>query len=280
MFLGAVAPFFLLGAAEVPQHTEPEAGGRGGTAAVPQFTRQRGKQRRCLCLRQARGRGWGILGVLGKPVGVFWGEYVIQYDLDVLERQKAALQACLIVDSKLGERLREIIGEEMKKARDEVVKSIQFKNGDPRGAAQSVRRIVYKRILGGNINILNRQTAGRPNSYEAPRKLVPGQRGGNRMVRSKRTDDILHYGPVDRGFILRMVNAGTNPRYANGRNVTGGKNRNLSKLMKLQEEGDWYRGSISGRNFFGRDGQKALEKAMEGLVKMIDREVDKVLAEN
>ena len=77
-----------------------------------------------------------------------------------------------------------------------------------------------------------------------------------------------------------MVNAGTNPRYANGRNVTGGKNRNLSKLMQLQEEGDWYRGSISGRNFFGRDGQKAVDKAMEGLVKMIDREVEKIFAEN
>ena len=259
------------GAAEVPQHTETEGGGKG-------------KQRRCLCLRQARGRDWGFRagdsGCFGKPVGVFCRDYMIRGDLNVLERQKAALQACLIVDSKLGERLREIIGEEMKKARDEVVKSIQFKNGDPRGAAQSVRRIVYKRILGGNINILNRQTAGRPNSYEAPRKLVPGHRGGNRMVRSKRTDDILHYGPVDRGFILRMVNAGTNPRYANGRNVTGGKNRNLSKLMKLQEEGDWYRGSISGRNFFGRDGQKALDKAMEGLVKMIDREVEKIFAEN
>lgn len=265
--LGAVAPFFVFpwgrGAAEVPQHTEPEAGGRG--------------LRRCRSLLNRERPAWHSGG---KPVVVFCRDYMIRGDLNVLERQKAALQACLIVDSKLGERLREIIGEEMKKARDEVVKSIQFKNGDPRGAAQSVRRIVYKRILGGNINILNRQTAGRPNSYEAPRKLVPGQRGGNRMVRSKRTDDILHYGPVDRGFILRMVNAGTNPRYANGRNVTGGKNRNLSKLMKLQEEGDWYRGSISGRNFFGRDGQKAVDKAMEGLVKMIDREVEKVLSEN
>ena len=38
------------------------------------------------------------------------------------------------------------------------------------------------------------------------------------MLRSQRTDDILHLMPTERGFIFRMVNTGTRPRYANGRN--------------------------------------------------------------
>jgi hypothetical protein len=205
----------------------------------------------------------------------------LEVNNELLANQMRVLQAASVVDSELGKRLREVIAAEMKAARDSVVASIKFKNGDPRGAAHSVRRVIYKKILGGNINILNRRTAGSPSNYEAPRKVYPGiggQRGGNRRLRSQRTEDILHYGPVDRGFILRMVNSGTNPRYANGRNVSGG-NRNLRNFFKLQEEGDYYRGSIAARNFFGTNGSREMDKALSNLSEIIEQEFNKLFTE-
>lgn len=95
------------------------------------------------------------------------------------------------------------------------------------------------------------------------------------MLRSKRTDDILHYGPVDRGFILRMVNSGTHPRYANGRNGKWDRRGNKT-FAKLQEEGDYFRGSIAPRNFFGTKGGQEMDKAVENIAKMIDEEFEKL----
>ena len=205
----------------------------------------------------------------------------LEINNELLTNQMRVLQAASVVDSELGKRLREVIAAEMKAARDRIVSSFKFKNGDPRGAAHSVRRVIYKKILGGNINILDRHIAGSPSSYEAPRKVYPGvggQRGGNRMLRSQRTQDILHYGPLDRGFILRMVNSGTNPRYANGRNVTGG-NRNMRNFFKLQEQGDYYRGSIAARNFFGTNGSREIEHALNNLSTIIEQEFNKLFTE-
>ena len=205
----------------------------------------------------------------------------LEINNELLANQMRVLQAASVVDSELGKRLRDVIAAEMKAARDSVVASIKFKNGDPRGAAHSVRRVIYKKILGGNINILNRRTAGAPSNYEAPRKVYPGmkgQRGGNRMLRSQRTQDILHYGPLDRGFILRMVNSGTNPRYIGGRNVTG-NNRNMRNFFKMQEEGTGYRGSIAPRNFFGNRGGQEMQKALTNLCGIIDQEFNKLFTE-
>ena len=192
------------------------------------------------------------------------------------------LQAAATMDSELGERLRSVIADEMKAARDRIVGDIKFKNGDPRGAAHAVRRAVYKKILGGNINILNRtKAAGNRSSYEAPRKVFPGMkghRGGNRTIRSMRTEDILHYGPLDRGFILRMVNSGTNPRYSGGGRVELGKYSSARNFFKMQEEGNGYRGSISARNFFGTSGEREMQKALSNLQTIIEQEFNKLFA--
>lgn len=203
-------------------------------------------------------------------------------DTSVLENQMNVLQAAATMDSELGERLRAVIAAEMKAARNRIVSSIKFHNGDPRDTAQAVRRVVYKKILGGNINILNRHTAsGTKSNYEAPRKVYPGMkghRGGNRRLRSQRTQDILDYGPLDRGFILRMVNSGTNPRYANGRNGKWGKRGGNQTFARLQEAGDYYRGSIAPRNFFGTSGEREMNAALSNLQKIIEQEFNKLFA--
>ena len=138
---------------------------------------------------------------------------------------------------------------------------------DPRGAAHGVRISIYKKILGGNINILNmRRKAGRLTAYEPPRKLDanPHQRGGNRIPRGRRTNTVMHYGPHDRQWILRIVNSGTGERTAGTR---GGR---LSGS----------RGSIAPRNFFGPAAQSALVKAVNNLSTMIDNELEAILNKN
>ena len=179
----------------------------------------------------------------------------------VLEQQKVLEQA-LSTNPKTQTALRKLVQQVIKEARNEVVNSLHFDNGDPRGAAHSIRRVVYKKILGANINIYNRRkSAGKPSTYEPPRKLREGQRGGNRVLRGKRTDTVMHYGPADRGWILRIVNSGTADRTAGTRGGTLHGNR----------------GSIAARNFFSTKGQPAMMKAVDQLANLIDTELMNIL---
>ena len=199
-----------------------------------------------------------------------------EVNTQLLKNQQAALRSCMTVDSEMGKRLRNLIYQELNAARKSIANSIRFDNGDPRHTRESIKRYVASKYLGGVVSILDGRKVGASNSYEAPRRLRIGQRGGNRMLRSQRTHDILHYGPQDRGFILRFVNSGTIPRYANGRNVTG-NNRNLRRFFKLQEEGDNYRGSIKSRNFLSQLGDPAMRKAVANIGRMVDDEFEKLL---
>ena len=87
---------------------------------------------------------------------------------------------------------------------------------------------------------------------------------------------MLHYGPDERNFILRFINSGTNPRYANGRNGKWDSRGNNSTFFKLQEQGDYYRGSIAPRNFMSTLGNPSMRRAVENLSKMVDEEFDKL----
>lgn len=198
----------------------------------------------------------------------------LEINQQYFQNQQHVLKALTAVDGEFHKRLREMIFQELKAARNKIAEDISFKNGDPRGTRHAVKRYVASKYLGGIVSIRDGRKAGSRNSYEAPRKLRPGQRGGNRMLRSQRTDDMLHYGPQDRSMILRWVNSGTAPRYAAGRNVSGKGNRR--EFFRMQEEGDWYRGSIAPRNFFASLGQPEMEKAVERLGKMVDEAFDKL----
>lgn len=204
----------------------------------------------------------------------------LEVNNELLTNQIRVLQAASVVDSELGKRLREGIFVELKNIRDRIVSDIKFANGDPRGTAHAVKRYVARKYLGGVVSIMDGKSGGSKNSYEAPRKVYPGmkgKRGGNRMLRSQRTQDILSYGSSERGFILRFVNSGTYPRYANGRNGKW-KNGKNATFYKLQEQGDWFRGSIAPRNFFGTKGKPQVQKGIENLAKMIDEEFNKLFS--
>lgn len=126
---------------------------------------------------------------------------------------------------------------------------------DPRKAYQAVRHSVYKRVLGGQVNILQKSRAGGSMSIaRPPRTLRPGQRGGNRRKRSARTNQVDGYIGSDRGFILRFMNAGTVER-----ETRYGK-----------------RGSIRARNWFGTSSAFAMSTAAEQLEELIGRAVEEL----
>ena len=186
-------------------------------------------------------------------------------DAVILEQQKV-LEAALSTNPKTQKVLQKIIRKALMDVRPQLVPAARGAMGsDPRGAAQGIRTSVYKKILGGNVNILNmRKKTGSPTSYEPPRKLQPHQRGGNRVPRGKRTDTVMHYGPHDRQWILRFINSGTSERMAGTR---GGR---LSGN----------RGSIAARNFFGSAASSALAKAADNLATLIDTELEAMLNKN
>lgn len=127
---------------------------------------------------------------------------------------------------------------------------------DPHESYKAVKTMVYKQILGGNVSILTkRRASSKRSSYEPPRTLRPGQRGGNRVKRGKRTQGLMEYTGTDRGMILRWLNSGTTNRIAGTR---GGR---LSGN----------RGSMSARNWFPNAGERGMTEAAQYIVSEIDR---------
>ena len=185
-------------------------------------------------------------------------------DAVVLE-QKQVLEQALSTNPKTQKALQKLIRKAIMDVRKDAVSAVgRALNSDPRGAAHGIRTAVYKKILGGNLNILNmRRKAGKPTTYEPPRKLQPHQRGGNRVPRGARTNTVMHYGPHDRGWILRIINSGT----INGDRTAGTRGGRLSGN----------RGSIAASNFFRGAAEPALQKAVNNLAMMIDTELVNIL---
>lgn len=180
------------------------------------------------------------------------------------------LKAAMTTDPKLREAVQQHIREALFSARREVMSAFPAENGDPRQSARAIRITVYEKVLGGNINILNGKKAHGSINYEPPRNLRPGQRGGNRRTRSERTKKIQGYAPLDRGFILRFVNSGTDVRYAGfGRN---GKTQAQKDKFVNDHVGRGNRGSIAPRNWFTSASERALGQALNNIVEMINIE--------
>ena len=196
-------------------------------------------------------------------------------DAVVLEQQQV-LEKALSTNPKTQKALQKLIRQVIKEARAKVVSAARSKmKNDPRGAARAVRTAVYKKILGANINIYNSRKAHGSTSYEPPRKLRPGQRGGNRMARGSETERYMSYEALDRGFILRWVNSGTGGRYAgNGRN---GRTQADKDAFVLRTGGKGWRGKIAPRNFFRGAGERALVQATDALANLIDTELEAML---
>lgn len=197
------------------------------------------------------------------------GDIVIE-GLDAFERKIEQLKT---TNPGFEKRLRDIIRKVLKQARDNIsnkaATGLGIKN-DPRHAYRAVRFAVYKRLFGGQVNILQSRKAHSPNSYEPPRTLIKGQRGGNRRPRSKRTDKVMHYDGLDRGFILRFLNNGTVTRAIE--RLVEFKRSSGGSRFKFVSDASVYgnRGAIAPRNWFGRESLEEFQSIAHSMQQIID----------
>jgi hypothetical protein len=182
------------------------------------------------------------------------------FEVDGLVKQKQELESLMMSNPEMEKRVQKLIRQVLLSARRMVSNDAKgVMKSDPRQAFKAVKSAVYKRILGGSVSILNRKNAKGGGSYEPPRKLRQGQRGGNRVPRSQRTQQVMSYEGADRAFILRFLNAGTDVREAGTRSGRMSGNR----------------GRIAPRNFFANSSHTAMQKAAEQLSTLIDEMIKK-----
>lgn len=198
------------------------------------------------------------------------------FDVDGLVQQRKELDQLLMKNPAMEKKMQKIIRTVLGKVRRALASDAKnAMKSDPRQAYKAVRTAVYRRILGGQVNILNKKKAGAPGSYVPTKTLKSGQRGGNRRVRSPRTRALQGYQGSDRGFILRFLNSGTSDRYINflpdssrehvHRGSQGG---NVKKYGRTINTGR--RGNIASRNWFGQRSHVEMENAAANLERMID----------
>lgn len=192
-----------------------------------------------------------------------------------LTEQMAQLDRLLASNPDMEKRMRRVVSKVLIKAQKRMQKDVASDMpNDPRQAAKAVRKLVYRQILGGNINILRktRATAG-ASTYTPTRTLKSGQRGGNRRVRGERTMRMESYNADDRGFILYWLNSGTNMRQMKGFNSDphrsqvrrGSQGGDVNKYGKTFNTGS--RGRLRARNIFASN--------LMTLSSFIDRELIK-----
>ena len=184
------------------------------------------------------------------------------------------LQAAMTTDPKMRKAIQQHIREEIWKARKEMINSVSFANGDPRQSLRAIRNSVYDKILGGQINIKKSKSEhGGGSGYTPPRKLVPGQRGGNRRPRSERTEQINRGSPLDRQWILNILNKGTKTRVIGFRNTVKANRTRYDNRVYRIGRGDTSRtgnrGSIAARNWFMPAAERALQMAMQRISEMV-----------
>jgi len=138
--------------------------------------------------------------------------------------------------------LNKAIGKVLAKVKASTSKDVKtFIANDPRKASNAIRLATYKKILGGQINILDPKKASATRCrLQRSRKLDsnPNQRGGNRVERSDRTIQLDSYYGKDRAFVLRFLNSGAD-------RTDPGSQRQRSPNRKPGN-----RGRIGGEAFF------------------------------
>lgn len=184
-------------------------------------------------------------------------------EVDGLVEQRKELDKLMMSNPAMEKKVQGLIRKVLMEVRKQLGQDAkQAMKSDPRNAYKAVKTAVYKRILGGSVSILNkRKASGRRSSYEPPRTLRPGQRGGNRVPRGERTQQVMSYEGNDRSFVLRFINQGTQSRTAGTRGGRLGGNR----------------GSIRQRNFFGDRSHSEMERAAENLTRLIDNLIQEEL---
>lgn len=200
--------------------------------------------------------------------------------IDGLIQQRQELEQLMMSNPQMEKRVQKLIRQVLKAARKEVSNAAKGAiKTDPHKAYKAVKTAVYRQILGGSVSILNKRGTKFDN-YEPPRKLQPGQRGGNRRARSQRSDQLLHYASDSRAFVLRFLNSGTQGRVIEFTSdphrpkvKRGSQGGDIRKYGKTTNTGR--RGNIAARNFFGNSSHIAMQHAAGQLSTLIEELIKK-----
>jgi hypothetical protein len=187
-----------------------------------------------------------------------------EVDENVIKLNVKHIEQMLTDNPELRKRLQEAIKKDVFAARQAVVRNMVgiFANGDPAEARRAVRRVIYEKVLGANLNIkeMKRGTANwRLRPVERKVEQNPHMRGGNRRKRTLKTVQMHGYEGKARGMILRWVNSG-------------------NKENRMTRYGN--RGAIAPRDFFEPLATSALDVVSQHLAQMIEEEIEKAFNEN
>lgn len=196
-----------------------------------------------------------------------------------VRKTSEALAAMMVNKPETRKRIQKIIRAELRDAVKGLKKDArEAMKEDPRKAYLAVRSTVYRRILGGNLNILASRRAGQRAVLIRERTLQPHQRGGNRRPIGAKTDNMSTYYGKDRGFVLRWLDAGVNNRKiefksdARRNSVNrGSQGGDLSKYGQTINTGR--RGNIAPRGWFSSAAPQALTEVSGHLETIIDEEL-------
>jgi hypothetical protein len=201
----------------------------------------------------------------------------------VIAFQKKNLERMMTDNPETRKAIQQLIRETMWEARNSTAHEIEGIIGNNGQTARAVRNIVFQKILGGNVNIMNMVRGTAKWKVVQKKRAVdqnPHMRGGNRRQRTMRTIQIQGYEGKARGFILRFQDSGTRQRFAVGRNTLRSRGDNSLYWGKLKAAGRGNRGNITAGNFFFRIASKYIGQASEKLAAMIDEEFEKIQNKN
>lgn len=180
------------------------------------------------------------------------------------------LEELLSTNPVMREKLEHAIRVVMWDARDKASEGLkQYMRDSAHDAHKAIRNIVYKKVIGGELNILNVKRALRQG------KVSPSWRG-----RTADTSRILSYTGIDRGFILRFVNDSTNERWTKNmdghpmyRKDVSERPRSRKYVYPHQLGG---RGGAARRNgntigMFEKEGTKAMAAAAMELQELVEK---------
>lgn len=181
-----------------------------------------------------------------------------EIDQDAVNQINEALARLMITHPDTKKRIKAMLTKEAKKVRQNISKDLKNNiENDPRAAYQAVKRMLYKKVLGFNVSILNPKKGSVKSMrlYHKPRKLDtnPHQRGGNRRTRSGETKAIDGYFGKARAFVLRFYNSGTSMRQTRFGN----------------------RGAMPSRRVFATSATFQMEGAMGEISQMIEEIMEK-----
>ncbi len=145
----------------------------------------------------------------------------------------------------------------VKKATQQAAKSAM--NSDPRQAFKAVRITKYKRIFGGNVNILSPRKGA---TYVVGSPLTYRRR--NRYI-SSRTKQLYNYAGQSRSFVLRFIEGGTQDRIAGSKGNKRGGHGN--------------RGKIKARDFMAT-AQTEMGKAPQHIIDLISQITEQQFEKN